>query len=92
MTTKIHLNKNELQAVASMINVTAPKDHVTALSMVQLTANIDGSLSLVATNRMVIGEQTFTPHYPVEVDEPIRSCYRLTFSKRSKPLSLRERL
>jgi hypothetical protein len=65
MTAIINLNKNELQAIASMINLTSPKDHVASLTMVRVTVNLDGSLSLVATNRMVIAEQSFMPHSPV---------------------------
>lgn len=73
MTTTINLSKNEFHAIASMISVTAPKDHIAALTMVQLTANLDGSLTLIASNRMVIGEQNFMPYAPVSLtnDEPL---------------------
>lgn len=69
--TTIELTKNELHAIASMVNVTAPKDNVRAMSMVELTLNLDGSVTLIATNRMVIGEQTFKPHNPVSLGEPV---------------------
>jgi len=69
--TIISLSKNELQAVASMINLTSVKDHVQALTMVKLSVNLDGLITLIATNRMVIAEQSFTPSYPNRPDEPI---------------------
>lgn len=69
--TTIHLTKNELHAIASMVNITAPKDHVRSMSMVQLTADLDGSVTAIATNRMVIGEQTFKLHNPVSLDEQL---------------------
>lgn len=67
MTTTVNLSKNEFQAIASMANLANPKDNVAALTMVKMTVNIDGSLTLVATNRMVIAEQTFMPYSPVSL-------------------------
>lgn len=69
--TTISLSKNELQAVASMINLTSVKDHVPSLTMVKLDVATTGEITLIATNRMVIAEQSFTPYYPVTLDEPI---------------------
>jgi hypothetical protein len=39
--------------------------------MVQLTADLDGSVTAIATNRMVIGEQTFKLHNPVSLVDPL---------------------
>jgi hypothetical protein len=69
--TTIHLTKKELHAVASMVNVTAPKDHVRAMAMVQVTVTTDSKLTAIATNRMVIGEQTFELHNPVSLVDPL---------------------
>lgn len=69
--TMIYLTKNELQAVASMINLTSVKDHVQSLTMVKLDVATTGEITLIATNRMVIAEQSFMPYNPVTLDEPI---------------------
>jgi len=66
--TTIQLTSKEQKAVASMISVTNPKDHLAALTMVKLIANLDGTITLHATNRHIIAEQTFTPHNPFTLD------------------------
>lgn len=62
----ITLTTKEQKSIASMINLTAPKDNFPALSMVKIVIRTDGILSAFATNRIIVGEQSFKLYYPVD--------------------------